>query len=178
MASPVATMLVSVFSVRLSARFGPRVLSAGAAIAAAGQLMLIWTAGRVDATAGIWNFVPPMLLGGIGVGLIVAPIIDILLARVPNAVAGAASGLLNTADQLGIAAGVALVGTVFFVRIAAAAQSGADQLQSFTAGLQAALWVNIGMLAIGLLLTFLLPREIGDDAPTPEEDTTQRSAHT
>ncbi|GAA1772335.1 MFS transporter [Streptomonospora arabica] len=168
MASPVATMVVSVFSVRLSARFGPRVLTAGATIAAAGQLMLIWIAGRVDETAGIWNFVPPMLLSGIGVGLIVAPIIDVILARVPNAVAGAASGLLNTADQLGIALGVSLVGTVFFVRIAAAEQTGASGLEAFASGLQAALWVNIGMLALGMLLTFLLPRTTGGGASVPE----------
>ncbi|GAA4913081.1 MFS transporter [Streptomonospora salina] len=170
MASPVATMAVSVFAVRLAVRLGPRVLTAGAALAAAGQAMLVWTVGRVDATAGIWDFVAPMLVSGIGVGLIVAPIIDIVLARVPGAVAGAASGLLNTADQLGIAAGVALVGTVFFTRIADAARSGADRSESFTAGLQAALWVDIGLLAASLLLTFLLPRAPrSDDAPSPEE---------
>jgi predicted MFS family arabinose efflux permease len=61
-----------------------------------------------------WYLVAPLLLTGLGHGLIVAPNIDLTLAAVPRADNGAASGVLNTAQRLGSALGIALVGTVLF----------------------------------------------------------------
>ena len=51
---------------------------------------------------------------GIGMGLMIAPLFDIILAGVPPREAGSASGVLNTANQMGGAIGVALIGVIFF----------------------------------------------------------------
>ncbi|HEY2638057.1 MAG TPA: hypothetical protein VGI54_11745, partial [Solirubrobacteraceae bacterium] len=51
---------------------------------------------------------------GVGMGVFVPPLINLVLRTVPPASAGAASGTLVTGQQLGNALGVALVGTVFF----------------------------------------------------------------
>ena len=59
----------------------------------------------------------PLLITGIGMGLVVAPIFDLVLTDVPTADAGSASGLLNTSQQLGQAFGIALIGVVFFAQL-------------------------------------------------------------
>ena len=47
-------------------------------------------------------------------GLVFPPLIDTVLAGVPLEDAGSASGVLNTAQQLGSAIGVAVIGVIFF----------------------------------------------------------------
>ena len=49
-----------------------------------------------------------------GLALLVVPLVNVVLAAVPAGIAGGASGLFSTAQQLGGALGVALFGTVFF----------------------------------------------------------------
>jgi hypothetical protein len=75
----------------------------------AGLGLVVRSAG---ADAGL--LIPPLALAGLGMGLFVAPLVDITLAGVPTPDAGAASGVLNSANQLGGALGVAVVGLVSF----------------------------------------------------------------
>jgi hypothetical protein len=51
---------------------------------------------------------------GLGLGAVIAPLADIVLARVPKQDAGSASGVFNTALQIGNSVGIALVGVIFF----------------------------------------------------------------
>ena len=55
-----------------------------------------------------------MVVAGIGLSLLIIPLVNVVLAAVPREVAGGAGGILSTAQQLGGALGVALAGTVFF----------------------------------------------------------------
>lgn len=158
MASPLATVVSAILSGALAARFGVRVLTAGTATAALGQLGLLLTVGWVGAGATPWHFVPGMVLAGIGVGLVVGPIVDMVLDRVPLDAAGAASGLLNTADQLGVATGIALIGAIFFAGVGAAEEGGAPAVTAYAGGLQTALAVNVCLLVVCAGMTFLLPR--------------------
>jgi hypothetical protein len=73
----------------------------------------------------------------------------ITLSGVPRAAAGAASGVVNTAVQLGIAAGPATIGTVFFNRLA-----GSD----FVGATQASLLVGVALFAAAACACALLPR--------------------
>lgn len=157
MAAPLATMVGAAVSSSLVSRFGVYVLTVGTAIAAVGQLMLLGTA-SVGA-AGPWQHAPGLVLAGLGVGLVVGPVVDIVLERVPLRDAGSASGVLNTADQLGVAMGIALAGSIFFARSGALAESGADQAAALAGGLQGALTVNVGLLLGSSVLTLWLPRE-------------------
>jgi MFS family permease len=51
---------------------------------------------------------------GLGMGVFIPPLINLVLRMVPTRDAGAASGTLVTGQQIGNALGVAIVGTVFF----------------------------------------------------------------
>jgi hypothetical protein len=57
---------------------------------------------------------PNMATTRAGLALLIIPLVNVVLAAVPVEAAGAASGLFSTAQQLGGAVGVALLGTVFF----------------------------------------------------------------
>lgn len=98
----------------LAPRFGRIVLVAGGVVNAAGFALYGWLAAHYGASITSWQMVIPLIVTGVGFGMVVAPTIDLLLGQVPAREAGAASGLLNTGQQLGTALGVALVGVVFF----------------------------------------------------------------
>jgi MFS transporter, DHA2 family, methylenomycin A resistance protein len=94
---------------RLTARHGPRpVLLAGAALAAAGQLCLL----AVTPAAGYPRLLPAMLVIALGIGLFAAPVVTAALRAAPPDRSGLASGVVNTARQVGTALGVALFGAI------------------------------------------------------------------
>ncbi|WP_194927141.1 hypothetical protein [Catenulispora pinisilvae] len=61
-------------------------------------------------------------------GLVVAPIFDLILTDVPTRDAGSASGLLNTSQQLGQAFGIALTALVFFNMMGTNATKAVDDM--------------------------------------------------
>jgi EmrB/QacA subfamily drug resistance transporter len=89
----------------------------GAALAAVG---LITTIVAVQATGGgsvsVWLLLA-MVPFGAGMGTAIPPLINLVLRAVPPTDAGAASGTLVTAQQIGAALGVAVIGTVFFSQL-------------------------------------------------------------
>jgi EmrB/QacA subfamily drug resistance transporter len=95
---------------QLAQRWGHQVLAVGAAVVGAGCLVLAEAAHAGSA----WELTPGLALAGFGIGLVLVPVSAMALAGVGPAHAGAASGLLATAQQVGGALGVALIGTVFF----------------------------------------------------------------
>ncbi|MFD4462197.1 MFS transporter [Nocardia sp. NPDC058480] len=111
----------------LAPRFGRRVLVTGGLVTGAGFVgygALVQHYGQATTT---WQMMIPLVGIGIGFGFVVAPTIDLVLGQVPTRAAGAASGLLNTGQQLGIALGVALVGIVFFTQLDHDSARGADE---------------------------------------------------
>jgi EmrB/QacA subfamily drug resistance transporter len=66
-----------------------------------------------------WSALEPgLVVIGVGVGLVNPPLTSTALAAVPKERSGMASGIVNTARQLGLAFGVAILGTVFTSRAA------------------------------------------------------------
>lgn len=111
----------------LAPRFGRRVLVVGGLVTGAGFVgygALVQHYGQASTS---WQMMVPLIAIGIGFGFVVAPTIDLVLGQVPTRAAGAASGLLNTGQQLGIALGVALVGIVFFTQLDHDSARGADE---------------------------------------------------
>jgi EmrB/QacA subfamily drug resistance transporter len=92
----------------------------GATVAALG---LITTIIAVQATGNgsvsAWLLLA-MVPVGAGMGLAIPALINLVLRAVPPNDAGAASGTLVTAQQIGAALGVAIVGTVFFSELGSA----------------------------------------------------------
>jgi EmrB/QacA subfamily drug resistance transporter len=159
---------------KLVPRFGRKVLQAGALLMAAGVLLYIWESERYGMAIASWQMALPLVVMGVGMGLIVAPLTDAVLSEVPREHAGSASGLINTVQQMGNALGLGLVSVVFFGVVA-------DDLRpdevgpAFVNAFQHALgWVAAVMVAIFLLM-FALPKRpaqhvegAGDALPAEE----------
>lgn len=102
---------------KLVPKFGRNVLVIGAFVNAIGLLLLAYLASHYGPNLASWQLIPVHVLSGLGFGMVIAPTLDLLLGQVPDQEAGAASGLLNTVQQLGMAFGVALFGIVFFTQV-------------------------------------------------------------
>ncbi|WP_432171832.1 MFS transporter [Streptomyces sp. 1222.5] len=96
------------------ARFGRAVLQAGTLVMAVGVFGVWLTLDMVGSGVGPWQLLPSLLLTGIGMGLLMAPFFDIVLASVEQHETGSASGTMTAMQQLGGAFGVAVLGTAFF----------------------------------------------------------------
>lgn len=68
-----------------------------------------------------WRFVPWLFLYGVGVGLATAQLTGVILADVPVAKSGQASGTQSTSRQIGSALGVAIIGAVLVASLSAGA---------------------------------------------------------
>jgi EmrB/QacA subfamily drug resistance transporter len=128
---------------RLAPRFGRGVTMAGALIIAAGMAGVIAATDHYGPAVTTWDLVPGLVAAGLGLGAVIAPLADIVLARVPRQDAGSASGVFNTGLQLGNSIGIALIGVIFFGMLGSqsgpAASAVAPALRSgiVTAGLPA-----------------------------------------
>jgi EmrB/QacA subfamily drug resistance transporter len=111
------TIITAPMSEGLGPKFGRQVLVLGALLLAAGTAGL-WLAAQhaqhVQHGVSAWQLAPPLLISGMGLGLLVVPLINVVLVAVPADQAGSASGLFSTAQQLGGAVGVAVISSVFF----------------------------------------------------------------
>ncbi|HET6857026.1 MAG TPA: MFS transporter [Streptomyces sp.] len=153
---------------KLVPRFGRKVLQAGALTMAAGLLVYIWEADRYGTAIHSWQMALPLVVMGVGMGLIVAPLTEAVLSEVPRGHSGSASGLINTMQQTGNALGLGLVSVVFFGVIDDGLAPGAMGM-AFVDAFQNALWWAVGVLVIIFGLMFALPAhsraavEDGDD---------------
>lgn len=141
----VIVLLVSPRAGALIERFGaPRLLVAGAALGVAGTALLAATAGVAD---DYWTGVfPGLALLAIGSGLSYAPTFA-LATTVPAEQQGRASGMVNTAQEIGAAAGLATLGA-----LAAATATGAALVDPVVGyGAAAAVLAVAGLLALTLL---------------------------
>ncbi|MEU6374313.1 MFS transporter [Streptomyces sp. NPDC046909] len=145
---------------------GRRVLQTGALTMATGVLLYLWEADRYGMSIAPWQMSLPLIVMGLGMGLIFAPLTDMVLSRVPREHSGSASGLINTMQQMGNALGLGLVSVVFFNQIPDGLRP--DEVGPvFVAAFQHALgWVAAVMLVIFLLM-FALP---GREAPRTKHD--------
>jgi EmrB/QacA subfamily drug resistance transporter len=141
-------------SVPLGLKVGKAVCLAGAVLQAVG----VWWVARIvvdradDLTR--WSLTVPMALAGVGLGLLVVPLVDIALATVPQTEAGAASGTYSTFQQVGAALGIAVIGSVFFGAVHAFTP--ADMRD---AAVTASWWVIGGFLVCAVSTLFLPDRE-------------------
>lgn len=110
-----AFLVASITAGRLVPRYGAGVLTAGSVIAAAGFAWLALALGDVGLTGsfGSADVAVPMVLSGLGVGLVWSPIVGVILSQVPPQLAGLGGGLLITVMQAGLGFGSAVVGSIY-----------------------------------------------------------------
>ncbi len=99
---------------RLAARLGRWTVPVGAGLFALGHLALLAAVAEQGVGGSLVDLVPGLALAGFGMGIALTALIDAAMGTVEPAYAGAVSGVLSTAQQVGNALGVAIVGMVFF----------------------------------------------------------------
>lgn len=92
---------------------GRRAILIGALILGTGHAALFAATGWMK-TGSLAVLLPILLVQGCGLGMVMAPLVSAVLAGMPAAHTGVASGVLATIQQLGNALGVALIGIVFY----------------------------------------------------------------
>ncbi|MCX5400644.1 MFS transporter [Streptomyces sp. NBC_00102] len=102
---------------RLVGRFGRPLVVVGLAMVAVGLAGTALAVHQVPGHNAGWAMAAPLLFGGIGSGLVIAPNQTLTLSDVPVAHAGSAGGTLQTGQRVGSAIGIAAVGSVFFAQV-------------------------------------------------------------
>jgi EmrB/QacA subfamily drug resistance transporter len=110
----VATAISSALSVRLAPRLGKSILAIGCVLLTMGMVGIIITMRIRGVSLDGPELVPALIVAGLGMGCIIAPLTNIILAGISSGDAGSASGVLTTMQQVGGALGVAIVGVIFF----------------------------------------------------------------
>ena len=94
----------------------------------------------------------PLAIAGVGLTLILVPLADLALAQTDVQNAGAASGVLNTFQQVGGAIGIAVISVLFFDAVG---------MNFSPAGLrgavEVAIWAPLVSVALTGLSSLLLP---------------------
>ncbi|HLY32257.1 MAG TPA: MFS transporter [Ktedonobacterales bacterium] len=126
-------------AIPLPQRLGRNIVSSGALILMLAMLGLLLTIHVYGTAPTIWTFVPAMSVAGLGFGMVVVRLVDIILAGVHPRDAGSASGVFNATNQLGGAIGVAVIGVIFFSLLTSQATASANAVTpQLRSGLQAA----------------------------------------
>lgn len=134
---------------RLGARIPNAVLLAGGT--ALTLVGMAWLSRAGVADPYLTSVALPMVLVGAGQGLAFAPLTNAGIAGVPPADAGAASGLVNTAHQLGMALGLGIL-----VAVSARAGTGLEGPAAVAEQVSAALTGSGVMLALALVVVLVL----------------------
>jgi MFS family permease len=154
-------------SARIVTEWGPRrVLALGLAIAVGGFLWLAQLDATSSYAAGV---LPGSLMTTFGAGLCFTPLAAEATSGVPMQLAGLASGVLNTARQVGGSIGLAALATLATSRATAALDAHHSRAVALTDGYDRAFLVASAVTLLALLLTALLPRRVqppGDAART------------
>jgi EmrB/QacA subfamily drug resistance transporter len=82
----------------------------------------------LDASSTWTHLIPGMIVSGIGIGLVNPPLASTAIGVVPPRQAGMASGINSTFRQVGIATGIALLGTLFSNKVSDEILSRIDQV--------------------------------------------------
>ncbi|MET8367917.1 MFS transporter [Micromonospora sp. NPDC005194] len=95
-----------------------------------------------------WVTAAPLLVAGIGSGLVIAPNQTLTLAQVPVPQAGSGAGMLQTGQRIGAAAGIAAVGSMFFSSLT-------DSRGNWTSAFEKSLLLATGIIALALVAALI-----------------------
>ena len=198
----VGVVIASGLASQLVARIGPRpLIVAGSAMVAGG---MFWFSRLTEHAGYASHLLGPQLVSSFGLGLVFVPLALVALHNVAEQDSGVASSLLNTAQQVGGAIGLALLGTVAWTAVAnsvrtqvahsaAAAAKAGQRLpklggpppasiydHALTVGFSRAFVVAAGIGLLALLIAIATIRvsrqELSGSVPEPQEAAPQPAA--
>lgn len=132
---------------RIVSRFGRSLVVAGLVMVLIGVLGTIIAAHEVTGPNLGWAAAAPLLLAGLGGGLVITPNITLTLSEVPVQRAGVAGGVLQTGQRIGSAGGIAITGSIYYGVVASA-----NRKPDFTNALQHGLWVVTAFVLAALVI--------------------------
>jgi EmrB/QacA subfamily drug resistance transporter len=136
------------------AKLGRRVLHAGLVVEAAGLLAVYAVLRGAGAGVSTADLLAPMVVGGIGMGMVFVPLFDIVMAGVRPQEMGSASGVLQTVNALGMSLGIAGIGAIFF----ALADGHGRHVPVYLSAAEWTALATMGLLACSFAVAFGLPR--------------------
>ena len=163
----VAALITAPIAGVLGNRFGPKVpVQIGLLVIICGYIYQVF-AFDVDATTA--DFIPGLILVGIGFGMQMGQIGNLTLSAVSVEQAGEAAGVSNTFRQLGSTLGTAIIGAVIVTSIAASLTSGIKASpvipEPYKVGVEDAVKEQVSNVEFGggAELPAGIPKEIGDE---------------
>ncbi|HMW00113.1 MAG TPA: MFS transporter [Acidobacteriota bacterium] len=150
----------SIFASQLTKRFGQKTLTIGIILMGLGPLIAYLTLLTNSEKINFIALSIGLMIQGAGMGLITTPLYNMILAKVRRAIAGAATGILTTVQQIGGALGIAIVGVIFFGILGSRqALPNVTQAQAYTAAFMGSLWYYLGVCVVIFVLLQFLPRQ-------------------
>ncbi|WP_419996115.1 DHA2 family efflux MFS transporter permease subunit [Streptomyces boninensis] len=142
-------------SARLIGRFGERaVLLTGLAL----LTVLLGLLTRLPVRASYATDLLPVMLLAAGFGLALPALTALGMSGASERDAGLASGLFNTTQQIGSAAGVAVLTTLAASRTEGRAAAGSSEAAALTSGYHLAFGVGAGLMAVAFLVALVVLR--------------------
>jgi EmrB/QacA subfamily drug resistance transporter len=142
-------MIVAPIAGAMSDRVGgQKLMGVGLTLQAIG---LGWIAHVSTPTTPYADLVGPFIISGIGMSLFFAPVANVVLSAVRPVEEGQASGANNAIRELGGVFGVAVLAAVF------AHVGGYQTAESFTHGMNVAVWIGAAVVFGGAVAAFLIP---------------------
>ncbi|NJP67414.1 DHA2 family efflux MFS transporter permease subunit [Streptomyces spiramenti] len=124
-AMPLTSTLVAGIAGRLADRYGGRRFLLGGLTSFLVGIVLLAAVSTPDATT--WQLVGPLAVMGLGTGLIFAPLFAVAFTGLDPGLSGAASGVINTAQELGGLIATAIVGAILQARLVAGMRAWVDE---------------------------------------------------
>ena len=159
----VLIVFVAPLAGRFSDKIGSRWLMGAGLVLLAGSLLSFST---LDASAGFWDIVPGLVLGGFGMSLAMTPTTAAAMSSVPVDKAGVGSAVLNSMRQVGGSLGIALMCAIVASSVNADPRSPAYSDQ-FVEGYHNALHVAAAIAVVGAVVAVATVRNVRHPEPQP-----------
>ncbi|MBM2619846.1 multidrug efflux MFS transporter [Actinoplanes sp. LDG1-06] len=120
------------------------------------------------ADTSIWPLTAALFLRGLGLGMVIIPLMTVAFTGLAHAKIPHASIVTRIAQQVGGSAGVALLAVI----LSSAASRTADLAHAF----DVAFWWTVGFTGVAVLVSFVLPGRAAETAPAEPEKAVVSSA--
>jgi EmrB/QacA subfamily drug resistance transporter len=131
-----------------------RAIALGMAMMVAGLILFARLGEHVSYT----GLLPGFIVFGAGAGLMNVPLTNAVLHATPQARAGIASALLNASREVAGLLGITIIGAVLRSRDSAALRAGSSPAHAYVDGYHAGLWLTIGLLIAGVVVSYVTLR--------------------
>jgi MFS family permease len=157
-----------VIAVPLTARVGRWLTVFGLSTTVVGLVATALLLRQVGGDTAAWVAAAPLLVAGLGGGMVTSPNVTLTLQHVRVSMAGAAGGALQTAQRIGGAIGTAVLATIFYHVLASTSRN-------YPTAVSDTLLCATGLMLLALLMAVaeLIRRRrhrLDQPAPTPRPE--------